>query len=118
MTTYDHRTLAQDFAWVEDAGTEKFQDYFAEASAPVRKLVGELEARARGSVLDAATDYVDSSHVTVLLFVDQTITNDRAEGRADLEQLRVKAEMVRRDGAWLVDEVEVLNRSTGSGPLD
>ena len=32
MTTYSYRTVEEDFAWVDEAGTEKFQENFAGAS--------------------------------------------------------------------------------------
>lgn len=115
MTTYDHTSVDEDFAWVDDAGTAKFREQYAEASAPVKQAVIAAEARAKGVVVEAAPDYVDDTHVTVLLFVDQTITNARAGDQANFDQLRVKMKMELEGGRWLVDEVEVVNRSTG-GP--
>lgn len=112
LTTYDYRTIDKDFAWVADGATRKFRSEFADASAPVRQVAVSMKATARGKVLEAATDYKDADHVVVLLFVDQTLTNPHS-AQAQLEQLRLKASMVRQDGHWLVDAVEVVNRSAG-----
>lgn len=110
MTTYDHRTVEEDFAWVEDAGTEKFRDQYAEVSEPIKELVVKLEAKAVGTVVASAPDVEDEDHVTVLLFVDQEIFNPGTGStgpQRGLDQPRVTMEMVREDGEWLVDEVQL-----------
>ena len=75
MTSYDYRTVDKDFGWVEDAGTARFQKQYAEVSAPIKRLVVRLRAHAEGSVVASAPVVADTRHVTVLLFVDQAITN-------------------------------------------
>lgn len=110
MTTYDYRTIEDDFAWVEDAGTAKFRDQYAEVSAPIKELVVQLKAKAVGTVVASAPDVEDPDHVTVLLFVDQEIANPGTETtgpQRGLDQPRVTMEMVREDGEWLVDEVQL-----------
>jgi Mce-associated membrane protein len=112
MTTYDYRTVAKDFAWVDDAGTAKFQKQYAEVSKPIKKLVVQLKAKATGSVVASAPNVKDADHVTVLLFVDQEISNPGTGGSAPqrgLDQPRVTMQMVRQDGRWLVDEVKISN---------
>ena len=116
--TYNYGTIDADFDWVEDLATEKFQRDFAEASELVREAVEQGEVDARAAVLDAATDYEDAEHVQVLLFVDQTIASAKEPGApAALEQHRVKMDMVLEDGDWLVDNVEVVNRTTTDATL-
>lgn len=111
MTTYDYQTIPRDFAWVNDAGTAKFRKQYAEVSAPIKKLVAQLKARAVGSVVASAADVQDVDHVTVLVFVDQTLTNP-GQSQPGLDQPRVTMSMVRQGGRWLVDEVK-LNNLTG-----
>ncbi|WP_309648976.1 hypothetical protein [Nocardioides sp.] len=108
MTSYDFRTVDADFAWVEDAGTQEFQEFFTAASTNAVALIKELEATARGTVVDAATVLEDETHARVLLFVDQEISSQGEDG-SKLDQPRVTFEMVRQDGDWLVDEVQVNN---------
>jgi Mce-associated membrane protein len=110
MTSYDYRTVTKDFAWVDDAGTAKFQKQYAEISAPIKKLVVQLEATAKGTVVASAPLVKDSRHVTVLLFVDQQISNPgsgSAGPQRGLDQPRVTMQMVRQDGRWLVDQVKI-----------
>jgi len=111
MTTYSAATLDEDFSWADDAGTPKFRTYYAEVSAPIRKLVLQLRSTAVGSVVDAAPKVHDLDHVTVLLFVDQVITGPGGSDR-QVDQPRVTMSMVRTDGRWLVDGVKIRNLST------
>ncbi|RNL64820.1 hypothetical protein EFK50_02180 [Nocardioides marmoriginsengisoli] len=108
LTTYDYASLEEDFSWAETAGTAKFQDQYAEVSAPIRELVTETRAHAEGTVVDSAARAVDADHVTVLLFVDQTLTS-KGSDRPTLDQPRLTMMMVREDGRWLLDEVKLSN---------
>lgn len=118
MTSYDYRTVAKDFAWVDDAGTARFRDQYAEISAPIKRLVVSLKATAKGTVVASAPVAKDADHVTVLLFVDQEISNPGSAStkpQRGLDQPRVTVQMVRQDGRWLVDEVAVSSLSAGKG---
>lgn len=108
MTTYDYRTVEEDFSWVEDAGTDRFQETFTGASEDAIELIKGLESSAVGTVIDSAATVEDSSHVKVLLFVDQEL---KAAGQPEpeLEESRVTMQMVRQDGRWLVDEMQLQN---------
>lgn len=110
MTTYDYRTADDDFSWVDDAGTDRFRAQYAEVSKPIRTLVVRLKATATGTVVDSAPRVEDARHVTVLLFVDQEISNPGSgsgEPQRGLDQPRVSMSMVLQDGRWLVDEVQL-----------
>lgn len=106
MTTYDYATLEKDFSWVDDAGTAKFRQHFEEVSVPIKKLVLARKADARGSVVASAADVRDADHVTVLLFVDQVLTIP-GQTQHGLDQPRVTMSMVRQNGRWLVDDVQL-----------
>jgi Mce-associated membrane protein len=112
MTSYDHSTVDRDFGWVDTAGTARFREQYAEVSAPVKELVVRMKARAEGTVVESAARVRDTDHVTVLLFVDQTLTSASDEAGRELDQPRVTMQMVRQGGRWLVDEVELRNLST------
>ena len=108
MTTYDHRTVEEDFAWVEDAGTTRFQETFADASADAIELIKGFRSSAVGTVIDSAATVEDDGHVKVLLFVDQELMAPGEDG-PKLEESRVVMRMVRQDGRWLVDEMQLEN---------
>jgi Mce-associated membrane protein len=109
MTSYDYRTVEDDFSWAITSGTAKFRAQYDEASAPVKELVVEVKAHAEGKVVDSAATVRDTRHVTVLLFVDQALTSESAQTKRELDQPRVVMEMVRQGSRWLVDEVELRN---------
>lgn len=105
MTTYDHRSLEEDFAWIEEDGTAEFEDTFLASTRPIRGLIRKTRATAEGRVTDAAGTADDPGRVTVLLFVDQVIERPGQEPTA--ESTRVVMHMVDQDGRWLVDDVEL-----------
>jgi Mce-associated membrane protein len=113
MTTYSFRSVEEDFGWVEDAATEKFRDNFAQGAEAAVTYVKAVRATAVGEVIDSAATAADADHVKVLLFVDQEIRSTEDKGYR-LDQSRVAMQMVRQDGDWLVDEVEVVNVLGGS----
>lgn len=106
MTTYDHETLEQDFAWVERVGTEDFEEFFRRSSKRARTYIEKVEASATGEVVASAADVQGPDRVEVLLFVTQTITRAGA-GDKRVDRPRVTMTMVRVDGEWLVDHVEL-----------
>lgn len=114
MTTYDYATVEEDFSWVEDAGTDKFREQYAEVSEPIKELVLQLKAHAEGTVIDSAARVTDEDEVTVLLFVDQEISNPGSGSsgpQQGLDQPRVAMSMVLQDGRWLVDDVKLSSLS-------
>ena len=106
MSTYDYRTVEEDFAWVDTAATEEFQQRFSEISLPSINLVKTLESSAKGEVVDSGVVVEDATHVKVVLFVDQRITG-KGEGTSEPDQSRVTMHMVEQGGVWLVDDVEL-----------
>ena len=114
MTTYSYRTVEDDFAWVDEVGTENFQKNFAGASEDAVTYIKSLKAKAVGTVVDSSATAADADHVKVLLFVDQKIRSEQ-ETRPGLDQPRVTMQMVREDGKWLVDEVQLNNLVSSQG---
>lgn len=106
MTSYDHATLDRDFAWVDTAATQSFAQGYRAANEPLRGVITDLEATARGSVSAAAATAVGPGEVTVVMFVDQQISN-ASDGSTRSDESRVVMSMVERDGRWLVDDVEL-----------
>lgn len=105
ITTYDHTTFARDVAWARTGATASFRREYAQANAAIGAAAKRLRATAKGRVTGAAATAKDSDHVTVLLFVDQTLT--RTGRRQEVQENRVRIDMVHRDGRWLVDDVRL-----------
>ncbi len=106
MTSYDYRQLDKDYAWVNDGATPGFAKQYKDANKPLRGIVEKLQATARGTVSESAATATSTSRVNVLLFIDQKIVNKaNKENRSD--RSRVIMKMVKRDGEWLVDDVQL-----------
>jgi Mce-associated membrane protein len=114
LTSYSFRTADESFDWVEEYGTEKFQENFAGAAEAAIAYIKSLKATAVGTVIDSAATAADADHVKVLLFVDQEIRSQGKPG-SRLDQPRVTMQMVRQGGEWLVDEVQVNNLVSSPG---
>lgn len=110
--TYNYATIDADFNWVDKLATRKFQKDFAAASKPVRQAVEAGDVDARAQVLEAATDYRDSRHIDVLLFVDQSLVSEKDKADRSAQEHRVKMSMLRQGDRWLVDSVQVVDRTT------
>lgn len=106
MTSYDYRSVEEDFAWIEKDGTDSFQDKFGESTKPIRQLIARTRATATGKVSDAAGNAEDVDHVEVLLFVDQQLER-ASDKQPTVDSNRVVMQMVREGGRWLVDDVEL-----------
>jgi len=106
MSTYDYRTVEEDFAWVDTAATEEFKARFSAISLPSINLVKTFQSKALGEVVDSGVVVEDATHVKVVLFVDQRITG-KAEGTSEPDQSRVTMHLVEQGGVWLVDNVEL-----------
>lgn len=106
MTSYDSDSVDKDFAWVHDDGTAKFENTYAKSTAPIRKLIQRTGAHAEGRVSEAAGTATDPTHVTVVLFVDQTLQRP-GDRQPSVDSSRVVMDMVRSDGRWLVNSVEL-----------
>jgi len=104
LTTYDYTSLDKDFSWATDGATTSFAKEYSQANGPLRTVITKLKARATGSVNEAAATAESSSKVTVLLFVDQTISNG-TNNKKRIERNRVVMTMVNQHGRWLVDDV-------------
>lgn len=111
-TTYDYRTVEDDFTWAEDAGTATFRERYERIAASAQEAITSLRASAQGTVVEAAPLVKSPRRVTVLVFLDQTLTSAEAK-KPTLDQLRVEMVMVKSGGRWLVDELVVRNLSQG-----
>jgi len=101
MSSYDYRSLDDDFAWIDEVGTDKFRKELTPAVATLKKTHADAE------VMRAAAEVQSDSKATVLLFLDQMLSDDT--GEVSRELARVEMEMVRKDGTWLVDTVTTFN---------
>jgi Mce-associated membrane protein len=108
LTTYDHRTLDEDFGRVAGQATGEFAKEYAETSAQLRPALEQSQAVATAEVPAVGIESLSTDPIEVVLVVavDQTVMTAGAEPRTEYNRMRMK--LVRTDDAWLVAEVERL----------
>ncbi len=107
MSSYDYRSLDEDFAWLDEVGTDKFRKDFGPAVESLKKTIAELRSHADAEVMRAAAELRGDSKAVVLLFVDQMLSDDTGDISRELS--RVEMDMVLEDGEWLVDSLTTFN---------
>lgn len=112
MTTYDFRTVGKDFAWIDQIGTDRFEEDFTLSSRPVKRAIRITQTTAQGEVMASAVRMEDEEHAVAVLFVDQLLV-DRTSDEPKLDTIRLRIELVREDGRWLVDRIESFEPAGG-----
>lgn len=107
LTTYDYRDLPAQQRLLEQGSTDAFQQKFAETNKTLAPMFTQLEATAKGTVIDAAVQKVDGDLATVLVFADQSASSKQsAEPTSQASRLRLH--LVRHGDTWLLDSVDLL----------
>ena len=108
LTSYDHRTLDQDFGRVSALAVGEFAKEYAETSASLRPTLEQTQAVATSQVPGAGIEdlQVDPVRAVVVVAVDQVIQTAGAEPRTELNRLRMT--LVRPEQTWLVEKVQRL----------
>ena len=111
LTSYDYRTLEQDTAEVLETATGEFEEDFRSTTARLSGTFTTTQAVATGTVVGAGLESLrtpDDGPVTavVVVAVDQVIRTTGAAPRTERNRLRMQ--LVRPEGTWLVSDVERL----------
>jgi len=105
LASYDYNSVDQDFQAVLDKSTGEFKQKFSSSSAAQQAKIVKFQATATGTVYDAAATDVTSDRATVLVFVDQRVTNTSLQAPA-VEKDRLRLTLVRSGNDWLVSRLE------------
>ena len=107
LSSYDHTRLEQDFAAVMENSTGTFKSEYTVASEALRTLISKLHGTASGKVLNAGLVSYGDGEAQVILFVDQTVTNDSTEAPR-LDRTRMRLGLEKQDGRWLISSLDLL----------
>lgn len=105
FTTYDYRHLDTDYKRVRDEATGAFKDDFDKQSKVLAQVIQQSKAVAQGQVVDAGVVSAGSSDATVLVAVDDTITNTQAP-KGVVKHYRLRLDLKKIGGQWLVANVQ------------
>lgn len=107
LLSYDYRHMDADITAAAKHLTPSFRKEYVKTADAVREPAKESQARVTALVSDAGVIQASADQATVLLFVTQTVQNNKLSApRADLYRVRMRMENV--GGHWLVGAVEAL----------
>jgi Mce-associated membrane protein len=107
LSSYDSATLDQDFQNVLANSTGTFQTQYTSASESLRTLISKLHGKATGKVLSAGLVSLDGGKAEVVIFVDQTVTND-AQKTPRIDRTRMQMSLEKHNGHWLISALNLL----------
>lgn len=105
FTTYDYRHLDQDYDRVRETATGEFRKEFDQQSQVLSQVIKQSKAVAKGKVLASAVLASSSHDATVLVALDDTVTNTSVP-QGVVRHYRLRVDMTRVKGRWLVSGVE------------
>jgi Mce-associated membrane protein len=106
LTSIDSAKVDENFNQVLDGATGEFKDMYSQSSMELRQLLIDNKAAARGVVVESAVQSASKDTVVVLLFVDQSVSNNAApDPRIDRSRIKMTMEYV--DGRWRASKVEL-----------
>lgn len=105
ILSYDYKTLDADEKAAERYLTPAYGKKYAETFRLVRTSAAKLHAKVQAEVKASGVTRAEEDRATVLLYVDQTTTSTAHGGEPQVALNRVQLSMVKRGGAWLVDDV-------------
>jgi Mce-associated membrane protein len=106
FSTYDYRHLDADFAKVQSHLTGSFKADYASTSGSLKQLITQYRGVSTARVVGAAPSHVGAEHATVLLFLDQTVTNTAAPDPR-LDRNRLTLSLLRAGDRWLVSDLQL-----------
>ncbi|RJQ79764.1 hypothetical protein D5S17_10050 [Pseudonocardiaceae bacterium YIM PH 21723] len=107
VTSYDYQHLDQNFADVLGGATGNFKNQYGGASSALKELIVAAKSTAKGSVAEAAVKSASTDRVSVLLFVDQVVTNEATKDQPRIDKNRVSMTLEKVGDRWLVSELEL-----------
>ncbi len=105
LTTIDGGDPERYFAAARDGATGGLQDMYTTSTPRLQRLLADKAVVAHGRVIDAAVISACPTHVRVLLFVDQAVTNTD-DPEAHIDRSRVDITMDKVDGRWRASRME------------
>lgn len=101
FATYDYRHLDVDYQRMIEHSTPQFAKTFKTLTDRLKPTVVQYQGRSTARVLGEAIQSISTSAATVLVFVDQTVTNSQlSTPRVDRNQLRFT--LVKQHGKWFI----------------
>lgn len=106
LATYDYTDVEANLNAVIADATPEFGNRYREVAAGLEEILVNGQGSSTGTVTHAAVEVLTDDHATVLVFLDQEVTNLAApEGRIDASRMVVG--LVRDGDRWLLDSADL-----------
>lgn len=108
MTTYDYKHVDEMYDWLDQLGSSDVKKQTASNATRFEKVVRISKASAEGEVQESASRLGPDDSVVVILFVHQTITEERT-GSTKTEDQWATFTMVPgdTDSGWLAQDIQL-----------
>jgi Mce-associated membrane protein len=107
VASYDYRHLTRNFGVVEAHSTASFKGTWSQSSQALIPVLTKYHATSVAQVVAAGVESASTNRVVVVLFVNQTVTND-TQRQATTDQSRLEMTLVHEHGHWLIDKLTLL----------
>ena len=107
LASYDYHSLDKDFGLVTTHSTGTFKDQFQKASTTLKPLIVQYKGVAKATVRGAAVSQATTDKATIVIFVDQTVTNTNSP-TPRVDRNRVTMTLVHQGGQWLITQVDLV----------
>lgn len=105
LANIDPDAVDQTFTDVLDGSTGRFHELYAQSGEQLRQALIDNAAAAHGTVIEAAVKSASKDKVEVMLFVDQSVYNNKLP-QAQLDRSRIVLTLDKVGGRWLVSDIE------------
>ena len=106
LSSYDYQSLDRDFGEVIAHSTDAFAQQYRQFSSGLRAALVSEKSVARGKVLNEAVESADPTRVTLLVFVDQSVTNT-STSTPRVNHNRMELTLLDVAGTWKIDQVQL-----------
>jgi Mce-associated membrane protein len=105
--SYSYKTLDHDFGQVVSNSTSSFGSHYAQASAALKATLLKYHASSKATVVAAGIVSATTTTATVMVFLDQNVTNTVQKGTTT-DRTQVEINEVLQNGKWRISNVTIL----------
>jgi Mce-associated membrane protein len=102
--TYDYQKLDQEFAAVATHLTPDFRANYLKSSRGLKATIVQFKGKSVASVEGVGVTSVSQSKATVVLFLDQTVTNTQSTVPT-IDRNRLLIQLERHHGNWQIKAI-------------
>jgi Mce-associated membrane protein len=106
LSSYDYRNLEKGFAAITANSTDAFAQQYQRFSSGLRTALVEEKSVATGTVLAEAVESANPTAVTLLVFVDQTVSNT-STSTPQVNHNRMELSLLDVSGQWKSEPVQL-----------